>query len=216
MRVHESGHHWTPDALLLTWSVQRRSTVDRRHDGIRSTWPSAFDRVITPMCRWFARSGGQGGTVLHWAKGAGGRGSFVLVRHRDGDDRPKIPQLHARLSEFDPASAKQVTGIAVALEPFQFDTIYGHYFDRVITSGGKRILEISVKRYVDAISGAYEHERSNRMIAAARPRWSRCLPPTSQAVDGERGCTDEILDASPITSQMEILVAIACSRSASR
>ena len=115
-----------------------------------------------------------------------------------------------------PLSAKQVTGIAVALEPFQFDTIYGHYFDRVITSGGKRILEISVKRYVDAISGAYEHERSNRMIADARPRWSRCLPPTSQAVDGERGCIDEILDASPITSQMEILVAIACSRSASR
>src|SRR5262249_41287162 len=26
-----------------------------------------------------------------------------------------------------PLSAKQVTGIAVALEPFQFDTIYGHY-----------------------------------------------------------------------------------------
>jgi len=51
-----------------------------------------------------------------------------------------------------------VSGIAVALEPFQFDTIYGHYFDRVITSGGKRILEISVKRYADAISGVYEHE----------------------------------------------------------
>jgi hypothetical protein len=29
-----------------------------------------------------------------------------------------------------------------------------------------------------------------------------------------RGCIDEILDASPITSQMEILVAIACSPSA--
>ena len=40
-----------------------------------------------------------------------------------------------------PLSAKQVTGIAVALEPFQFDTIYGHYFDRVITSGGKQIAQ---------------------------------------------------------------------------
>src|SRR5262249_47979382 len=29
--------------------------------------------------------------------------SIVLIRHRDGDDRPKIPQLHAQLSEFDPA-----------------------------------------------------------------------------------------------------------------
>ena len=57
-----------------------------------------------------------------------------------------------------PLSAKQVTGITAALEAFQFDTIYGHYFDRVITNGGKRILQISAKRYVDAISGAYEHE----------------------------------------------------------
>src|SRR6516162_635171 len=29
--------------------------------------------------------------------------SIVFIRHRDGDDRPKIPQLHAQLSEFDPA-----------------------------------------------------------------------------------------------------------------
>ena len=56
------------------------------------------------------------------------------------------------------ASAKQVTGIAVALEPFLFDTIYGHYFDRVIPTGGKHTLEMSVKRYVAAISGAYNHE----------------------------------------------------------
>ena len=57
-----------------------------------------------------------------------------------------------------PLSAKQVTGIAVALEPFRFDTIYGHYFNRVIPTGGKQILEISIKRYVAAINGAYNHE----------------------------------------------------------
>src|SRR6516162_1854924 len=32
--------------------------------------------------------------------------SVVLIRHRDGDDRPKISQLHAQLSEFDPALRK--------------------------------------------------------------------------------------------------------------
>src|SRR6516225_7131896 len=82
--------------------------------------------------------------------------SIVLIRHRDGDDRPKISQLHAQLSEFDPALRE--TGSNATAIPVQFDTIYGHYFDRVITSGGKRTLEISVKRYVDAISGVYEHE----------------------------------------------------------
>jgi hypothetical protein len=45
-----------------------------------------------------------------------------------------------------------------ALQPFQFDTIYGHYSDRVIPTGGKQILESSVKRYVAAINGAYNDE----------------------------------------------------------
>ena len=51
------------------------------------------------------RCGGHflGGTVLHWAKGARRPRGIVFVRHRDGNDRPKIPELHAQLSEFNPA-----------------------------------------------------------------------------------------------------------------
>ena len=41
---------------------------------------------------------------------------------------------------------------------FKFDTIYGHYFDRVIPTNGKQILERSAERYVAAISGAYNDE----------------------------------------------------------
>jgi hypothetical protein len=57
-----------------------------------------------------------------------------------------------------PLSAEQVTGIASALKSVQFDTIYGHYFDRVIPTGGKQILEASVRRYVAAVGGAYNNE----------------------------------------------------------
>jgi hypothetical protein len=106
------------------------------------------------------RCGGhfRGGTVLHWAKGAGGRGVLCSSDIATVTTDRKFLSFMRSYPNLIPLSAKQVTGIAVALEPFQFDTIYGHYFDRVITSGGKRILEISVKRYVDAISGVYEHE----------------------------------------------------------
>jgi hypothetical protein len=55
---------------------------------------------------------------------------------------------------FIPLGAQQVEAIAAALDPFQFDTIYGHYFDRVIATGGKGILQASIARYVAAISGA--------------------------------------------------------------
>jgi hypothetical protein len=55
-----------------------------------------------------------------------------------------------------PLSAKQVTAIGAALEPFAFDTVYSHFFDRVITTGGKRALQVSIERYLDALAGAYE------------------------------------------------------------
>jgi len=54
---------------------------------------------------------------------------------------------------FIPLPAREVEGIAAALAPFQFDTIYGHYFDRVIPTGGKEILKKSVARYIAAIGG---------------------------------------------------------------
>src|SRR5262249_8870077 len=48
-RVDTTGRSSRLPALRLSWSVQLRSTIDRRHDGIRSTWPSRFDRV---SARW--------------------------------------------------------------------------------------------------------------------------------------------------------------------
>ena len=50
-----------------------------------------------------------------------------------------------------PLAAEHVNGIAAALEPFAFETIYGHYFDRVIPKRGKAVLKISVERYLGAI-----------------------------------------------------------------
>jgi len=106
------------------------------------------------------RCGGHfpGGTVLHWAKGAAGRGVLCSSDIATVAVDRKFLSFMRSYPNLIPLSAKQVTGIAAALEPFRFDTIYGHYFDRVIASGGNRILELSVKRYVAAIGGAYEHE----------------------------------------------------------
>jgi hypothetical protein len=53
-----------------------------------------------------------------------------------------------------PLNAAQVTGIANALAPFRFDRIYGHYFDRVIPTGGEQVLQASVARYIKAIGAA--------------------------------------------------------------
>ena len=54
---------------------------------------------------------------------------------------------------FIPLSAREVEHIGKALAPFRFDMIYGHYFDRVIATDAKHVLEKSVARYVAAVNG---------------------------------------------------------------
>jgi hypothetical protein len=55
-------------------------------------------------------------------------------------------------------SARTVERIGAALAPFTFETIYGHYFDRVIVKNGKAVLEASVARYVAAVEGKRGYE----------------------------------------------------------
>jgi hypothetical protein len=54
---------------------------------------------------------------------------------------------------FIPLSQAEVEHIGKALEPYSFETIYGHYFDRVIAKDAKQVLAKSVERYVAAING---------------------------------------------------------------
>lgn len=59
---------------------------------------------------------------------------------------------------FIPLSARTVEHIGAALRPFAFETIYGHYFDRVIANDAKAVLEKSVARYVAAVAGRRGYE----------------------------------------------------------
>jgi hypothetical protein len=67
-------------------------------------------------------------------------------------DRASVSFMHS-YPNLVPLSAQQVTTIATAVEPFEFDRIYGIFFDLVIAAAGKQRLKASVERYVAAISG---------------------------------------------------------------
>jgi hypothetical protein len=101
------------------------------------------------------RGGGHfpGGAMLHWAKAAQGRGVLCSSDIATVTTDRKFLSFMRSYPNLIPLSASEVEGIGAALAPFAFDTIYGHYFDRVITSGGKRILQDSVARYLAAIGG---------------------------------------------------------------
>jgi len=104
------------------------------------------------------RGGGHfpGGSMLHWAKGAGGRGVLCSSDIATVTTDRKFLTFMWSYPNFIPLPASAVEGIAAALAPFRFDTIYGHYFDRVIPTGAKEVLKKSVARYVAAISDKRE------------------------------------------------------------
>jgi len=101
------------------------------------------------------RCGGhfEGGTVLHWAGGASGRGVVCAGDILTVTTDLKWLSFMRSYPNFIPLSARAVEHIGTAMKPFSFDVIYGHYFDRVIAKDAKQVLEKSVARYVGAVEG---------------------------------------------------------------
>ncbi|MDP4594616.1 MAG: MBL fold metallo-hydrolase [Beijerinckiaceae bacterium] len=107
------------------------------------------------------RCGGHfaGGTVMHWQGGGGGTGALLA-----GDIVMVIPdRTHVSFMRsypnLLPLSAPAVERIGAALEPFDFEVIYGPFFGRDVLTGGKDVVRRSVKRYVEAVSGDGSAER---------------------------------------------------------
>ena len=107
------------------------------------------------------RCGGHfpGAACLHWAKGAGGKGVLCSADTATVTVDRKFLSFMRSYPNLIPLSAKQVRGIGAALAPFAYDAIYGHYFDRVIRTGAKQAMQVSVERYVAALGGLYEDGR---------------------------------------------------------
>lgn len=99
------------------------------------------------------RCGGhfEGGTVLHWARGAEGRGALL-----SGDIVQVVPdRRHVSFMRsypnLIPLDAPHVRRIVDALEPLAFDRIYGAWWDLHIERDAKRAIESSAARYLAAI-----------------------------------------------------------------
>jgi hypothetical protein len=124
-----------------------------RHDPAIELWAGAIKTLWDGAT--LVRCGGhfEGGTVLHWAGGARGRGVVCAGDTLTVTTDRKWLSFMRSYPNFIPLSARTVEHIGAALAPFAFETIYGHYFDRVIAKDAKAVLEASVARYVAAIEG---------------------------------------------------------------
>jgi hypothetical protein len=132
--LHAADRQWVmrPDTAIKFWEGETQALAD----GLT-----------------LIRCGGHfdGGTVLHWAGGAGGKGALL-----SGDviqvvlDRKHVSFMYS-YPNFIPLPAAAVEAIVKAVEPFPFERIYGAFWDMVIESDGKAVVKRSAERYLQAI-----------------------------------------------------------------
>jgi len=132
--LHASDGQWVmrPDKAIVSWEGETR----------------ALGEGLT-----LVRCGGhfEGGTVLHWAGGAGGRGALLT-----GDilqvvaDRKHISFMWS-YPNYVPLPTAAVERIVKAVEPFEYDRVYGAFWDTVIERDGKAAVGRSAARYLRAI-----------------------------------------------------------------
>jgi hypothetical protein len=99
-----------------------------------------------------------GGTVLHWAAGADGKGALL-----SGDivqvvmDNKSVTFMWS-FPNFIPLSGPRVEGVVKSLKPFEFDRVHGAFSERSIWSDGKAVVERSAERYLKMIRGDGSYE----------------------------------------------------------
>ncbi len=94
----------------------------------------------------------SGATVLHWAHGADGLGALlggdvIMV----GQDRRTAGFMYS-YPNYIPLGAKAVRAIGAAVEPFEFEQVYGAWFGQNILEAGKQAIRYSVRRHQFAVS----------------------------------------------------------------
>lgn len=96
------------------------------------------------------RGGGHfdGGTMLHWPAGCSGRGALL-----SGDiiqvvaDRRWVSFMYS-YPNLIPLSPTRVRQVAASVEPFEFERIYGAWWERVVPADGKEAVRRSAERYI--------------------------------------------------------------------
>ena len=133
--LHEDDQKWVmrTDKRIQFWEGERKAL---------------FDDMSLIRC------GGHfdGGTVLHWPEGAGGKGALLT-----GDIIQVVPDLKHVTFMYSypnaiPLPAKKVQRIVDSVNSFNYDQIYGAWWDRNIVTNAKQAVKTSAERYIHAIS----------------------------------------------------------------
>ena len=139
------------DNAPVYWHADNRNFV-MRPDSAYQFW----DGETVPLSGGLTlvRCGGHfpGSDVLYLPQGAEGRGALLT-----GDtiqlaqDRRYVSFMHS-YPNMIPLNARTVERIVQAVEPFEFDRLYGGWWDSIMPADAKPAVRRSAERYIKAIS----------------------------------------------------------------
>jgi glyoxylase-like metal-dependent hydrolase (beta-lactamase superfamily II) len=95
----------------------------------------------------------EGSAVAHWAGGANGQGALLTGDTAAVTADRKFVTFMRSYPNYIPLPADEVIRIGEILEPYEFEAVYGGWWDSVIETGGKEALRSSVERYVRWVDG---------------------------------------------------------------
>jgi hypothetical protein len=133
--IHDADARWVcrPDPAVTFWAGD--------------TYPLA-DGVTLVRC------GGhfEGGTVLHWAAGAGGRGALLTADIvKVGMDRASVSVMRS-YPNLIPLGPSAIRRVEAALAPLAYERIYGAWTGHQIVADARAVVARSLQRYVSAIA----------------------------------------------------------------
>ncbi|HZJ17290.1 MAG TPA: hypothetical protein VFD27_19715 [Chthoniobacteraceae bacterium] len=124
-----------------------RQWVQRPDPAVRF-WSGATNEIANGIT--LVHTGGHfdGFQVLHWRDGADGRGVLLSGDQPQVCADPKWISFMWSYPNFVPLSAREVERIAVTLQPWPFDRLYGAFWSSVVEAEARSIVKRSAERYV--------------------------------------------------------------------
>jgi hypothetical protein len=118
----------------------RADPVVQWYSGALEIWPGLT----------LVQTGGhfEGSAVLHWAEGADGRGAlFTGDTIAVASDRRWVTFMRS-YPNYIPLPPSAIRGIVHAVEPYEFDVIYGGWFTNDVRGDAKDVVHRSAERYI--------------------------------------------------------------------
>jgi len=127
-----------PDPAIHFWDGESRELTDMGANGLT-----------------LIRCGGhfEGGTVLHWPAGAEGQGALLTGDIIQVVADSRWMSFMWSYPDLIPLPAAKVRRIVDAVEPYEYDRVYGAWWGRDVKRDAKGAVRRSAERYISAIAG---------------------------------------------------------------